>query len=259
MKVIVAGEYPLAWDIGQLCLDVGHETHIYVAEDLYDAQASGSMMDGVADVDLAIEAQNETVEAKRELLLALAQVIPDDAPVLSSTMVCSATEAASWIGSPQRLVGFGLLPPLSTPGIVELAPALQSKETAMEAAKLFWQSLEMKSVLVADGPGLVRARTVCCLINEATAALFEGVASAEDIDTAMRLGTNYPHGPFEWADIIGVDTVLGVMNGLFREWGEDRYRPSPLLKRMVLAGHLGRKSGRGFYDYDERAGNSGER
>lgn len=259
MKVIVAGEYPLGWDIGQLCLDGGHETHIYVAEDLYDVQASGSMMDGLANVDLAIEAQNETVEAKRELLLALAQVIPDDAPILSSTMVCSATEAASWIMSAERLVGFGLLPPLSTPGVVELASALQTKETAIERAKSFWQSLEMKPVIVSDGPGLVRARTVCCLINEAASALFEGVASAEDIDTAMRLGTNYPHGPLEWADIIGVDTVLGVMNGLFREWGEDRYRPSPLLKRMVLAGHLGRKSGRGFYDYDERAGNSGER
>ncbi len=258
MKVIVAGEYPLAWDIGQLCLDGGHETHIYVAEDLYDAQASGSMLDGVANVDLAIEAHNETVEAKRELLSALALVMHDDAPVLSSTMVCSATETASWIASPERLVGFGLLPPLSTPGVVELAAALQTREAAMEKAKSFWQSLEMKPVVVADGPGLVRARTVCCLINEAASALFEGVASAEDIDTAMRLGTNYPYGPFEWADIIGVDTVLGVMNGLFREWGEDRYRPSPLLRRMVLAGHLGRKSGRGFYDYDERAGNSGE-
>lgn len=129
----------------------------------------------------------------------------------------------------------------------------------MEKAKSFWQSLEMKPVVVADGPGLVRARTVCCLINEAASALFEGVASAEDIDTAMRLGTNYPHGPFEWADIIGVDTVLGVMNGLFHEWGEDRYRPSPLLRRMVLAGHLGRKSGRGFYDYGEQPGNSSER
>lgn len=258
MKVIVAGEYPLAWDIGQLCLDGGHETHIYVAEDLYDAQASGSMLDGVTNVDLAIEAQNETVGAKRELLSALALVMHDDAPVLSSTMVCSATETASWIASPERLVGFGLLPPLSTPGVVELAAALQTREAAMEKAKSFWQSLEMKPVVVADGPGLVRARTVCCLINEAASALFEGVASAEDIDTAMRLGTNYPYGPFEWADIIGVDTVLGVMNGLFREWGEDRYRPSPLLRRMVLAGHLGRKSGRGFYDYDERPGDAGE-
>lgn len=255
MKVIVAGEYPLAWEIGQLCLEGGHETHVYVAEDLYDVQASGSIMEEVANAGVAIDVQNESLDAKLELLFSLMQVVPDDALVLSSTMVCSATETASWISQPLRLVGFGLVPPLSTPGTVELAPALQTQGQSMEEAKTFWQGLEMKPVVVADGPGLVRARTICCLINEATSALFEGVASAEDIDTAMRLGTNYPFGPFEWADIIGVDTVLGVMNGLFREWGEDRYRPSPLLKRMVLAGNLGRKSGRGFYAYDGRADN----
>lgn len=255
MKVIVAGEYPLAWDVGQLCHKGGHDTHIYVAEDIFDAEASSSIMDDVANADLAIEVQNETVEAKQALLSALVQDLSDHVPILSSTMVCSATEAASWIPRPDRLVGFGLLPPLSTPGAVELANALQTQEMYLEKAKTFWQDLEMKPVVVADGPGLVRARTVCCLINEAASALFEGVASAEDIDTAMRLGTNYPHGPFEWADIIGVDTVLGVMNGLFREWGEARYRPSPLLKRMVLAGRLGQKTGRGFYDYDERKEN----
>jgi 3-hydroxybutyryl-CoA dehydrogenase len=96
----------------------------------------------------------------------------------------------------------------------------------------------------------VRARTVCCLINEAASALLENVASAEDIDQAMKLGTNYPHGPLAWADHIGLDAVLGVMTGLFEEWGEDRYRPSPLLRRMVLAGRLGKKTGEGFYQYD---------
>lgn len=253
MKVIVAGEYPLAWEIGQLCLNGGHETHIYVAEDMHDSLASGSLIKEVANAAVAIDVQNESLDAKQELLVSLTQVVPHDALILSSTMVCSATETTSWISQPERLVGFGLVPPLSTPGTVELAPALQTQEQSMEKARTFWQELDMKPVVVADGPGLVRARIICCLINEATSALFERVASAEDIDTAMRLGTNYPFGPFEWADIIGLDTVLGVMNGLFREWGEDRYRPSPLLKRMVLAGHLGRKSGRGFYTYDEPA------
>ena len=112
------------------------------------------------------------------------------------------------------------------------------------------QILGFDPVLVADGPGLVRARILCCLINEAIGALMEGVAIVEDIDKAMRLGTNYPFGPLAWADQIGLDTVLGVMTGLHKEWGEDRYRPSPLLRRKVLAGHLGKKSGRGFYIYD---------
>jgi 3-hydroxybutyryl-CoA dehydrogenase len=106
-------------------------------------------------------------------------------------------------------------------------------------------------VWVADGPGLVRARTVCCLINEAAGLLLEGVAAAADIDRAMQLGTNYPHGPLAWGDVIGLDVVLGVMNGLFNEWGEDRYRPSPLLRRLVAAGRLGRKTGQGFYTYPE--------
>jgi 3-hydroxybutyryl-CoA dehydrogenase len=129
---------------------------------------------------------------------------------------------------------------------------MQTEEATLIAAKRFWQEVGLSPVVVGDGPGLVRARIICCLINEAASALFEGVAPAEDIDTAMRLGTNYPRGPLAWADLIGIDTVLGVMNGLFREWGEDRYRPSPLLRRMVLAGRLGIKSGEGFYRYEGR-------
>lgn len=106
-------------------------------------------------------------------------------------------------------------------------------------------------VVVADSAGLVRARIVCCLINEAITALMEGVASAENIDLAMKLGTRYPYGPLEWADLIGLDTVLGVMEGLFLEWGDDRYRPAPLLRRMVAAGRFGKKSGVGFFNYDQ--------
>ncbi|MCA9993795.1 MAG: 3-hydroxybutyryl-CoA dehydrogenase, partial [Anaerolineales bacterium] len=135
------------------------------------------------------------------------------------------------------------------------APALQTNDANLARAAAFWKGLGCDTVIVADGPGLVRARVVCCLINEATSALMEGVATAEDIDKAMKLGTNYPMGPLAWADLLGLDMVLGVMNGLFAEWGEDRYRPTPLLRRMVAAGYLGRKSGQGFYVYPAGAGN----
>ena len=249
MKVVVAGELPLLRDLGRLCAGAGHDTHVYVAEDFYGALESGLIMHEAADADVAIELHNESVDAKQELLLGLAQLLPPEALVLSSTLAASATEAAAWIANSQRLVGFGILPPLTMPGVIELAAGLQTSERYLQEASDFWLNLDLRPVLVGDGPGLVRARTVCCLINEAASALLEGVASAEHIDQAMRLGTNYPYGPLEWADIIGIDTVLGVMNGLFREWGEDRYRPSPLLKRMVLAGRLGKKSGRGFYAY----------
>jgi 3-hydroxybutyryl-CoA dehydrogenase len=143
------------------------------------------------------------------------------------------------------------MPPLANNNLVELAAALQSSRSALTKAKTFWRKLGMEPIEVADGPGLVRARIVCCLINEAVSALMEGVATAEDIDKAMKLGTNYPRGPLEWADYIGLDTVLGVMTGLFEEWGEDRYRPSPYLKRLVLAGRLGKKVGMGFFNYTE--------
>ncbi|NJN55033.1 MAG: hypothetical protein HC804_09925 [Anaerolineae bacterium] len=118
-------------------------------------------------------------------------------------------------------------------------------------AVAFARQLKQEPVMVADGPGLVRARVVCCLINEAVSALMEGVASAEDIDKAMKLGTNYPYGPLEWADFIGLDTVLGILTGLFKEWGEDRYRPCPLLRHMVAARQLGRKTGQGFFSYNK--------
>ncbi|MEL7236310.1 MAG: 3-hydroxyacyl-CoA dehydrogenase family protein, partial [Chloroflexota bacterium] len=132
--------------------------------------------------------------------------------------------------------GFGLLPPITVDGMVELCAALQTTPDSMARAQSFWQSVGQTPHTVTDGVGLVRARIVCCVINEAFTAMHEGVATADDIDRAMRLGTNYPHGPFEWTELIGIETVLAVMEGLFAEWGEDRYRPAPLLRRMVAAG-----------------------
>jgi 3-hydroxybutyryl-CoA dehydrogenase len=132
---------------------------------------------------------------------------------------------------------------------LEVAPALQSAPQAVEAAEAFWTGLGLQCFRVADGPGLVRARIVCALVNEAATALAECVAAPRDIDLAMRLGTNYPYGPLAWGDLIGLDVVLGVMQGLFAEYGEDRYRPCPLLTRYVLAGRLGQKVGRGFFEY----------
>jgi 3-hydroxybutyryl-CoA dehydrogenase len=119
----------------------------------------------------------------------------------------------------------------------------------VDAAEAFWRGLGLDTARVADGPGLVRARIVCALVNEAVTALAEGVASAADIDTAMRLGTNYPRGPLAWGDLIGLDVVLGIMRGLQEEFGEDRYRPAPLLARYVQAGRLGQKTGQGFFTY----------
>lgn len=250
MKIVIAGEMPFLQEIGQICTGAGHDTTLFLVEDFYGAIESGLMMDEAGDADVAIDLHNESADAKQELMLSLAQAIPEQALVLTSALPTSTTQAASWMANPRRVVGFGLLPPIEAGGVVELTAGLQTGEQALQRAQTFWEGLDLEPILVADGPGLVRARVVCCLINEAVSALMEGIASAEDIDLAMKLGTNYPYGPLEWADAIGLDTVLGVVDGLFREWGDDRYRPSPLLRRMVAAGRLGKKSGRGFYTYE---------
>ncbi len=249
MRVVIAGEMPFVEEVGQLCVRAGHETVLYLVEDFFSAVQSGWAMSGAAGVDVAIELHNESADSKEELIGALGGFIPPSALLLTSALATSTTQAAAWMPKPERVVGFSLVPPIKENGMVELTAALQTADTALHQAIHFWQGLKQEPVVVADGPGLVRARVVCCLINEAATALLEGVSTAADIDKAMQLGTNYPYGPLAWGDYIGLDTVLGVLNGLFHEWGEDRYRPSPLLKRLVAAGRLGKKSGVGFYTY----------
>lgn len=249
MKVIVAGEMPLVTELADLCLAAGHVVDVYLVEDFLSAVESGFVLADATDGDVAIEVHNQSPAAKQELLLALAEVVPHKALILTSALATSATQAASWVVRPERVVGFGVVPSPEPLKLVELARALQTGDEALGRAAAFWQGLGLETLEVVDGPGLVRGRVLCCLINEAANALMEGIATAEDIDQAMRLGTGYPLGPLEWGDLIGLDTVLGVMNGLFAEWGDDRYRPTPLLRRMVVAGRLGQKSGRGFYNY----------
>ncbi|MCA9982640.1 MAG: hypothetical protein KDE59_00035 [Anaerolineales bacterium] len=250
MKVIVAGEDPFVREVGKLCKRHGHDTTMILVEDFISALQSGYILDDLADAEVIIELHNESAAAKHELLMAIGQAVRPDTLILASALATSATQAGGWVPNPERVVGFGILPPLVDVGVVELAGGLLTGDEAMTQAKHFWDQLGYEPVIVGDGSGLIRARIIGCLINEAISALLEGVATIEDIDQAMKLGTNYPFGPLEWADYLGLDTVLGIMRGLYDEWGDDRYRPSPLLKRMVIAGKLGKKSGSGFYEYD---------
>ncbi len=245
MKVLIAGELPLAEDLLALCVQAGHEASLYLVESLDDANTARRLADEAALADVALECHNESKPAKRRVIELLSP-----APALYvCALACSATEAASWTGRPETVVGWGALPPWGAGGAVEVAPALQTAPAALAASEAFWQALGVQTFRVSDGTGLVRARIICALVNEAATALAEGVAAPADIDTAMRLGTNYPLGPLAWGDLIGLDVVLGVMRGLQDEFGEDRYRPCPLLARYVMAGRLGKKTGRGFFEY----------
>jgi 3-hydroxybutyryl-CoA dehydrogenase len=148
-----------------------------------------------------------------------------------------------------RNVGFHALPPLSESRLVELTRGARTDDEATAAAESFFRSLGKHIEWVGDGPGLVLGRIVCQLVNEGSFAVAEGVGSAADVDAALELGFNYPRGPLGWGDEIGLGQVLATLDGLYRELHEERYRASPLLRRMVHEGRTGRAAGEGFFDY----------
>ena len=209
-------------------------------------------------VDPATEAVVETLahgeEGKRRLLEELDAAVPGAALVMSSCLRWSAAAVASWSRRPERVVGFATFHPLARRNVVELARGLDTGGEAFACAESLVERLGKESAEVKDAPGLVFPRILSLIVNEAARSLDEGVATAEEIDIALRLGTNYPQGPLRWADEVGLDEVLAVLEGLQEETGDDRYRPAPLLRKMVRAGRLGESVGRGFHEYPDGGG-----
>ncbi|MEK9162514.1 MAG: 3-hydroxyacyl-CoA dehydrogenase family protein [Chloroflexota bacterium] len=188
----------------------------------------------LSGVDVIVEAIIADKDQKRSTLIHAAASAPK-ALILTSTLNASATEVASWIDQPNRVVGWAALPPLEKSKVIEVAnPKGLQDPSGLDRAKVFFESLSREAITVNDTVGGVLPRVVANLINGAVFAVMEGVASPRDIDQAMKLGTNYPHGPLEWGDRIGLDQVLGIMNALYEAHGE-RYRPAPLLVQMVQA------------------------
>lgn len=200
-------------------------------------------------VNIVIEATNFDLDKKKQNLQTIENYIASDTLILSSVLGLTATETASWLSVPERLVGFATFSPLELRNLIEISAALQTDDSYVGKASQFIQQLNKEVEIVQDEVGLVFPRILSLIINEATFALMEGTASAEDIDSAMQNGTNYPFGPLAWADNIGIDDVLAVLSGLQRELGEERYRPAPLIRKMLYAGYLGKKTGKGFYEY----------
>ena len=203
------------------------------------------LLEDLKDADLVIEAVVEDEGAKKELFARLGALVKPEAILASNTSSIPITDLARASGRPERFIGMHFFNPVPLMRLVEVIRGqLTSDETRNAVGK--------EPVEVQDYPGFVSNRLLMPMINEAVQVLMEGVATKEAIDQVMRLGMNHPMGPLELADLIGLDTCLAIMEVLHRGLGEDKYRPSPLLRRMVQAGLLGRKTGRGFYTYDEK-------
>jgi 3-hydroxybutyryl-CoA dehydrogenase len=235
---IIGKESRLAEEILQLSREKGFEVKLYSDSETISPSIS-----------LVIETLAGPEAAKRKIIKDLDAKLSSSAIVLTSCLGYPVTEIASWSARPEKVVGFATFYPIKEKKVVELVLGLKTEESSLREVEAFLRVLSKETVRVKDGVGAIFPRILSSIINEAARSLEEGVAQAEEIDVGMRLGTNYPIGPLRWADQIGLDEVLAVLEGLQRETGDDRYRPAPLLKKMVLAGWLGERSGRGFYSY----------
>jgi len=203
----------------------------------------------LADVDYVVEAASEHLETKRALLAALDRLTRPGVILSSNTSSISITTLAAATRRPERVLGMHFMNPVPLMTLVELVRGQSTSSDAMATAADLCVRLGKTPVESADFPGFLANRILMPMINEAIFALMEGVGSPEAIDTVMRLGMNHPMGPLTLADFIGLDVCLAIMEVLHGGLGDPKYRPCPLLRRMVAAGHLGRKSGQGFYKY----------
>ena len=217
-----------------------------------DAELVSDAAQVQANASLVIDTSAGDEAMKRRSLEKLDSGLAPSAVIITSCLVASTTLMASWTKRPERVVGFATFYPLADRKVIEIAAGLRTSESALQQAQDHFRSLDKESVKVKDAAGLTFPRILSLIINEAARSLEEGVAKADEIDVAMRLGVNYPIGPLRWADQIGLDEVLAVLEGLERETGDDRYRPAPLIKKLVVAGFLGETAGRGFYSYESR-------
>jgi 3-hydroxybutyryl-CoA dehydrogenase len=203
----------------------------------------------LADCDLVIEAATENEELKLKILKDLSATLNSRAIIATNTSSISITKLATATDRPDRFIGMHFFNPVPVMALLELIRGLQTSDDTVAKAEAFAKRVGKVAITAKNSPGFAVNRILCPMINEAIFALQEGIATAEEIDAGMKLGCNHPIGPLALADLIGLDTMLSVMDVFYKGFNDPKYRAAPLLKEMVDAGYLGRKSGRGFYEY----------
>ena len=219
-------------------------------EDILSRISGTTDMNLAADCDLVVEAAIENMKIKKEIFAELDKICKPETILASNTSSLSITEVASATGRPEKVIGMHFFNPAPVMKLVEIIRGMATSQETFDAVKELSLAIGKEPVEVAEAPGFVVNRILIPMINEASFILQEGIASVEDIDTAMKFGANHPMGPLALGDLIGLDVCLAIMDVLYNETGDNKYRASSTLRKYVRAGWLGRKTGRGFYNYN---------
>ena len=239
VRIFITGESPLVEQYADVCSEHGYD--VYISWNEMPAQKPEFNNHGIkitniipANTSLVIELTNIDIFAKKKNLERFDSTLTMSTPIISSSVTVTATEQSLWLSGKHRLVGFAALPMLIQKPLVEIAPTVYSPKETLDVIKLFFRSIGKEIEIVQDRIGMVLPRILCRIINEAAFAITDDIASPQDIDTALKLGVNFPFGPFEWAEQIGFTQVYSLLRALHADLQEERYRVSPFLKQLAM-------------------------